>query len=197
MATSATLKPVPLQPDDWINAAFKRLSSEGVESVRIEALARDLGASKGSFYWHFRDREDLLDKVLDRWQEEDNRWLEAIASDEATATRWAKFVDRCEDASRSRLEVSMRAWARQDERVANRVAAVEKQKAQFIAGVLREVGFAEDTAESWSALVLLVCLGWLDRASRDKEFQSTGLSLGEFLSDLVLAASSRATHPTR
>lgn len=197
MGTSATLKPVPLQPDDWINAAFARLSADGIEAMRIEALARDLGASKGSFYWHFRDREDLLDRVLDRWQGEDARWLEGAASDENTATRWAKFVDRCEDSSRLRLEVSMRAWARRDARVANRVAAVEKQKSRFIAGVLREIGFTEQAAESWSALFLLVWLGWLDRTSRDKEFPTASPSLGEFLSDLVLAASSRATHPAR
>jgi len=197
MGTSATLKPIPLQPEDWIQAGFKRLSAEGIDAVRIEALARDLGASKGSFYWHFRDREDLLDKMLDRWQVEDTRWLETAAKDDTTATRWAKFVDRCEDASRLRLEVSMRAWARLDEHVAKRVAAVEKGKLAFIAGVLREVGFTEKAAESWSALMLLLWLGWLDRASRDKDFRAAGLSLGESLSDLVLAATSRAIHPSR
>src|SRR5271155_404861 len=58
MATATALKSSPLQPDDWIRAAFARLSTEGIESVRIELLARDLGVSKGSFYWHFQAGED-------------------------------------------------------------------------------------------------------------------------------------------
>ena len=41
-----------------------RLARHGIESVRVEVLARDLGVSKGSFYWHFRDRSELLEKLL-------------------------------------------------------------------------------------------------------------------------------------
>ena len=76
MATATALKASPLQPDDWIRAAFARLSTEGIESVRIELLARDLGVSKGSFYWHFQDREELLAKMLDRWEGDEIAWLD-------------------------------------------------------------------------------------------------------------------------
>jgi AcrR family transcriptional regulator len=67
MASATALKTSPLQPDDWIRAGFARLAGEGIEAVRIELLARDLGVSKGSFYWHFQDREELLAKMFARW----------------------------------------------------------------------------------------------------------------------------------
>ena len=51
----------PFHRDDWIRAAVARLSDLGIEAVRVEVLARDLGVSKGSFYWHFRNRIDLLE----------------------------------------------------------------------------------------------------------------------------------------
>jgi len=194
MATPQQAPKPTLQLERWIAAGFLRLGAEGLDAVRVEVLARDLGVSKGSFYWHFQDREDLLAKLLSRWESNETEWLRESAADrEAAATRWARFVRRCSDPERTPIEAAIRAWARRDTRVATMVSAVEKEMARFIAAVLREIGFTDRTAESWSALALLVYLGWLDRATRDGEFARNDRSLGEFLSELILAASARSS----
>jgi AcrR family transcriptional regulator len=165
-----------------------------LDAVRVEVLARDLGVSKGSFYWHFRDREDLVAKMLSRWEQGETEWLRQSASDsEAAPARWARFVRRCTDPERTPTEAAIRAWARRDPHVATVVSGVEKELTSFISAVLREIGFAHRAAESWSALALLVYLGWLDRATRDREFARSDRSLGEFLSELILAASARSS----
>lgn len=193
MQTAAALKTAPLQPDNWIRAAFARLANEGIESVRIELLARDLGVSKGSFYWHFRDREDLLTCVLDRWEADETEWLAATDVKMRAAARWARFVEHCADLDHARLEAAVRGWAQRDEgmstRISARISGIDKKRTAHIASVLRDIGFTTPSAASWSDLALLVYLGWLDRVTRDAEFQSSGRSLGEFLSDLILAAS--------
>lgn len=178
-----------LHPDDWLNAAFTRLSEQGIDAVRVELLARDLGVSKGSFYWHFRARGDLLEKMLSRWEKGELDWLDLEQDDDSAATRWAKVVARTANPEHVRTEVAVRGWARRDERVAHRVAVLERKKAGLIAGVLRDVGFAQSEAEAWSEVVLLVCLGWLDRAARDREFEVASRGLGEVLSEVILAAS--------
>ncbi|MGB9070020.1 MAG: TetR/AcrR family transcriptional regulator [Candidatus Acidiferrales bacterium] len=190
MASAAPARAPSLHPDNWLRAAENRLAQNGIESVRVEVLARDLGVSKGSFYWHFRDRGELLEKLLTRWEDAEIDWLNAEAAAGA-ATRWANFVARAVDADRMRLEVSLRAWARADERVAGRVAAVEKRTSRLIADVLREIGFTQSAADSWSDVAQLICLGWLDRATRDRPFDGSGRSLGELLSEFILAASAR------
>lgn len=159
----------------------------------MEVVARDLRASKGSFYWHFRDRADLLDKMLSHWEEGELGWLNAHGEDTSGAIRWAKLIKRTADPDRVRMEVALRSWAREDEHVATRVAALEKRKASAIAHVLQDIGFARPAAEYWSEMVLLVCLGWLDRTTRDPQFQLESRSLGELLSEVILAASSRTT----
>ena len=103
-----------------------------------------------------------------------------------------KIVERAAEQQRSRFEAALRGWARRDERVSTRVSSIEKERAVYIAGVLREVGFTDEAADTWSELALLVYLGWLDRATRDAEFRLAGPGLGEFLSQMVLAASARA-----
>lgn len=194
MASPAPIKAAPLQPDDWILAAFARLSAEGVDSVRVEALARDMCVSKGSFYWHFTDREDLLAKLLARWDEGELAWLDrAAAEGQNAAARWALFLERSADPRRARLEVAIRNWARRDHEVAARTSAIEQRKTRFIAGVLRDTGFADDAAEHWAEIVQLTCLGWMDRTTRSAESQSSTPSLGELLSELILGASARSS----
>jgi AcrR family transcriptional regulator len=51
----------------WIAAAFEALAAEGIAGVRVERLAASLGVTKGSFYWHFKDRETLVAALLERW----------------------------------------------------------------------------------------------------------------------------------
>ena len=137
-----------------------------MDAVRVEVLARDLRVSKGSFYWHFRDRQDLLDKVLDEWE---RRELEALQFERETtgspAKRWARIVQATADPGRIQLESSIRSWARRDKQVAQRVVALEQKKTAVIANVLQEVGFTRLAADAWSEVVLCCCAwaGWIAR----------------------------------
>jgi hypothetical protein len=116
------------------------------------------------------------------------------------AARWARLVEHCADLNHARLEGAVRSWAQRDEgmstRISTRISGIDKKRTAHIASVLRDIGFTAPSAASWSDLALLVYLGWLDRVTRDTEFQSNGRSLGEFLSDLILAASQHSSPAT-
>jgi AcrR family transcriptional regulator len=58
-----------LSAEDWEDAALNLIADQGVGAVAVEALARQLGVTKGSFYWHFRTREALLQAALERWEQ--------------------------------------------------------------------------------------------------------------------------------
>ncbi len=57
-----------LSPDDWTRAALAAIAERGTANVSVERLARELGTTKGSFYWHFKDRTALIDAALHRWE---------------------------------------------------------------------------------------------------------------------------------
>ena len=62
---------VGLSREDWADAGLAALAEEGLAAVAIDPLARRLGATKGSFYWHFANRDDLIQTVLELWERRD------------------------------------------------------------------------------------------------------------------------------
>lgn len=120
-----------LDRDAWIAAATEILADEGVAGLRVEVLAKRLKVTKGSFYWHFRDRQDLLSGVLEQWRE--GRIRDIIKQTSATPGDEYAQIFRIIDlysASRSRrgmmIELAVRDWARRDADAAAVVAEVDR-----------------------------------------------------------------------
>ena len=83
-----------LAREDWVDAAYARFSDGGIGAVSVEAVARDLGATKGSFYWHFTDRGALVDDVLTRWEElETERLIDLVEQVGDPTDRLAKLLE--------------------------------------------------------------------------------------------------------
>jgi AcrR family transcriptional regulator len=180
---------VALQREDWIQAGLKSLSSVGVDAVRVELLARDLKVSKGSFYWHFNDRTELLQAMLEEWQRQETDWfLDEAERGMSPARRWTRLLELAAGTARRIPETAIFGWARKDSHVATRVHAVEEKRISYVARVLRDTGFSRSDADWWAETVYLVFLGLVDRASRDPKFRKNRAALAEYLSRLVLAA---------
>ena len=126
----------PLTPESWVEAATEVLVDEGIDHVRVDLLAPRLGVTRGSFYWHFRDRKDLLQRVLLAWREQTTvqltlRLADARRSPQEQLHEVLSLPFRGRAARRAaRIELAIRAWARRDE-VAR--AAVDEADAARIA----------------------------------------------------------------
>ncbi|HVB08370.1 MAG TPA: TetR/AcrR family transcriptional regulator [Candidatus Acidoferrales bacterium] len=183
-----------LERSDWIRAAIDVLAKDGRDAVRVENLARKLRISKGSFYWHFRDRDDLLEAILDAWESGQAEWnADESEVHRDPAGRWANLIELLSRPSQCSLDVAIFSWAREDEKVGRRAGEVEKKRTAHLQQVFREIGFSAAQAEEWSDAAMLVYLGWADRATRDASFRGSGPSLAEVLSRFVLAASALAS----
>ena len=122
----------------------------GVEGVRVEPLAEDLGVTKGSFYWHFKDRPDLLDAVLEEWEATDTRLIDAAVEPGTPAERMSRFVELITASARNpdqaAVESAVLAWAQVDPVVAERVARVEATRVRNTERLLLDLGFPPDGA---------------------------------------------------
>ena len=85
---------------DWIDTGLKVLAKNGVKSIRVELLAKLMNVTKGSFYWHFKNREELLDALLQEWSDRDtNKIIEQIEAIDGDASSKLLYLFElcCED----------------------------------------------------------------------------------------------------
>lgn len=178
---------------DWIEAGIEVLSLKGVDAVRVEALARKLEISKGSFYWHFKDRDDLLQAILEEWETRQSDWNTEGDGLPNPVERWARLFELFSRPGYARLEMAMSAWARQDSRVALRIAEADRRRVAYLSRVFREIGFTSTQAAEWANAAMLLYLGWMDRMTRNTGQRESQPTLAELLSRFVLAASALAS----
>lgn len=128
---------------DWLDAAFRTLAREGYRGVRVEVLARDLGVTKGSFYWHFTDRDDLLTSLLHHWHESMTGRVLGEVSDMATppAARLDALMRFVSKRHYGRHDGAVRQWAQQDKAAARFVRRVDELRFGFVRDLLEEMGF--------------------------------------------------------
>ena len=128
---------------EWLATALEFLGRGGIESVRVERLARGLGIAKSGFYWHFRDRAHLLQDMLDYWSDEytgvvtENPELSALEP----KRRLRIIAEMIIDHDLTHYDLAMRSWAAQDPAVARRLAEVYDARMQFLRKAFRELGF--------------------------------------------------------
>jgi AcrR family transcriptional regulator len=145
---------VSLTPETWIEAATGVLVDQGIDHVRVDLLAQHLGVTRGSFYWHFKDREDLLRRVLQAWRETATENLTARL-ESAHEDPMAQLRDvlslpfRGRAAARAaRIELAIRAWARRDQMARFAVDEADASRIGYIAQVFSALGFPVMEARS-------------------------------------------------
>lgn len=130
-----------LTAEDWLRAGFRALADAGPDALKAEPLARTLGATKGSFYWHFDDVPAFRTRLLAHWQNAARAALARAAEAGAAPTerlhRLAE-ITAPEDVAHggAAVEPAIRAWARADHTVANAVAEVDAARLAYTRSVL-------------------------------------------------------------
>jgi AcrR family transcriptional regulator len=155
----------PLGRKDWIEAAITMLAEDNVEALRVDTLADKLGVTKGSFYWHFNGRDDLLAAVLETWRLRMTSETRAMIVD-ATGTPWERLerliriaVSPRQDVPGGPLEMTLRDWARRDPKVAAVVREVDTERVAFLRQLYREAGLGDTDAEDFAELHMAFVIG--------------------------------------
>jgi len=127
----------------WLDAALQALASGGIDQVRVESLAKKLGVTKGSFYWHFKDREQFLDELLNFWAEQSTQVV--IANPNYPTDSKARVRAVAADIVRhdlGKLDPHIRSWTQYDKRRARVVAKIDKVRFEFLRDLFLAAGFS-------------------------------------------------------
>ncbi|MCP2342483.1 TetR/AcrR family transcriptional regulator [Actinomadura rupiterrae] len=147
--------------EKWVEAGLEALASGGVDAVRIEALAKSLGVTKGGFYGYFADRDALLDAMLDTWERETTGdVLERIEREGGDVADKARLAGRLTFSERLRpIDLAVRDWARRDPDVADRLRRVDNVRMELLREAIGTFCDDPDEIEARSLLAFCAAIG--------------------------------------
>jgi AcrR family transcriptional regulator len=162
----------------WIEAALNELANGGVERVRVEVIAQSLGVTKGGFYWHFKDRRDLLEAILESWSEgriaaiEKQTELDSGTARDRLRALIKLYSERVNPHGMA-IELAIRQWARSGKSAAEAVTRVDSARLQQLVQLFAKLGLTRDEAETRALLFYSFVFGqsllFLDREQETKK----------------------------
>ncbi|MCW4353269.1 TetR/AcrR family transcriptional regulator [Hoyosella sp. YIM 151337] len=149
----------------WIDAALRAIARGGVSSVAVDNLATELGATRGSFYWHFKDRCDLIEKSMVAWEEMETGRVERSMAEiadpvERMRTGFLIALADVNDTSIPNLEPAIYAQP-EDPAVAAVIQRVNARRIDILTRGYTDLGLPPETARLQAVLAYATYLGWL------------------------------------
>ena len=173
---------------DWIDAGWKVMANQGVDAVKVEVLARQLNVSKGSFYWHFKNRQELLEEILQRWENDTLQLIKVSQQEPTPEKQLIKMFTLAEElCNLPDPETAIFIWANQNPDVQARVRIVESKRVEYLNKLLQDYGFNELEARHKAEIGYFAFMGFWERKERDQKFDLSMKEFGAFLIDLLLS----------
>lgn len=149
-----------LTADAWAEAALEAMATGGMDAVAVEPLARALGVTKGSFYWHFENRDALIRAALEVWERHETLDVVSGLDDVPDPQeRIFKVFRRANSSYRAgRLYLALAA-ASDNPIVGERVRRVSQMRLEYLHGCYRELGLSENDARLWSTFAYATFIG--------------------------------------
>lgn len=135
-----------LRAEDWARAALDALAEEGLAAVAVEPVAVRLGVTKGSFYWHFANRQALIDAVLALWEASTEEIIEALAEIRDPAERMRTLLEKAFGDPRDAAVAFRLISAADDPAVAEVARRVTGRRLEIMRAALEELGQPADLA---------------------------------------------------
>ena len=146
--------------DDWILAAGKLLATNGIDAVRVEPLAKIMKVTKGSFYWHFKERKTLLTAVLNNWRRRaTSDVIERLNSPSLSPRGRLNKLLKIPQHDKSSLEMAIRQWAKNDAMANEAIIEIDSHRHRYITSIYLDLGFNEKDAKSRAFLLYSTMLG--------------------------------------
>lgn len=159
------VKKKSLTAEDWQEAALNVIAHQGVAAVAVEPLARELGVTKGSFYWHFSNRMDLVKQALQRWRSNDKKLVdEKILPIKNPKKRLLAWFKLSAEPIQTHLIYSTLLADRSHALISKLLKEITLERLGYLQTSYKEMGYDSSKAKSQSLLAYSVYVGFLHMA---------------------------------
>jgi AcrR family transcriptional regulator len=177
--------------DGWLEAAYEALLEGGVDAVKILPLAKQLNLSRTSFYWFFKDREELLAALVARWRDKNtgNLVRQADAYSETIAEAVLNVFDCWLDTALfdARFEFAMRGWSLQSDEILKEVQAADQTRLDALCRMYQRHGYDAASADVHARTLYLVQIGYISMQTRE-DLETRFLRIPEYVTIFTGAA---------
>jgi AcrR family transcriptional regulator len=152
---------IKLGRQDWVNAAIGILKEKGIDAVKVDVLAKSLEITRGSFYWHFKNLDDLLEVIIQEWKM--SMTEDVMQTVETSTTEPSqKLLQLFEIAAKDddRFEQAMRVWGVHNARTAAAIVQVDQRRLDYLQQLFLQLGFAPTEAALRAQIAYSMRLGW-------------------------------------
>jgi AcrR family transcriptional regulator len=153
-----------LSAQDWLDQGLRTLAKSGFTALKAEPLAKAMGVSRGSFYWHFADIGAFHAAILKHWREVAAEQIIAnleAASDHEDPLR---LLVRQAFGGRLALENAVRSWATLDPLARSAVKAIDRRRLSYVESLFRASGLSPDVARARAQILYWAFLGFAQSA---------------------------------
>jgi len=171
---------------DWLDKALEILVSDGIDAVRIVELARQLNVSKSGFYWHFKDRAELLEAMKQYWVDEfSSEFIEdAVADNRPLRERLVALIGAIRKKQSGKLDLAFTSWAQTDPSVKDIIDRVRDMRIAFVEDSLSESGTGVEEL-NLRARLFVVYFSWSEVMFEPKCSEFAGEDLNAILDIIV------------
>jgi AcrR family transcriptional regulator len=176
-----------LTADDWLQAGYTLLAEEGARALKVERLCRQVGATRGSFYWHFEDMDSYRAALVESWNTFRDQDRQSLAEIDKLPPRerLSAMMIALVRPQHWILERAMREWARTDEAAAANVRDADRRLLRSVAKAYGDCGFSPDDAKLRAELTFAAGIGLLHLTGSPGQAQKAAQH--ERFLDLMLA----------
>jgi AcrR family transcriptional regulator len=148
-----------LDRDDWLRAALAMCGS-GIDRVKVAPLAEEIGVTTGSFYWHFKNRRELLESLLDYWEREmtDAAIVAAREFRGPASDRILSLMEHVMMDGLGRYDLPIWQWAQSDARASRVFKRVLRKRFEFSAWMFLEAGFSKEQAQTRGRMMVITLM---------------------------------------
>ena len=174
----------PLSVKDWLDLGLKTLTAQNFTALKAEPLAKAMGVSRGSFYWHFADIDAYRAALLTHWREVAAEQVITDLADHRQDEPPLHRLLRRSFGERLTLERAVRSWAASDPLARKAVEAIDRRRLSYVEDQLEQAGLPRDVAQPRAQILYWAFLGF---ALSDKPL--TKARQGAVLAELIRIAS--------
>lgn len=159
----------------WLNAAYEMLRENGIEAVKVMPLAKKLGLTRTSFYWHFTDRDALLEAMIRRWEQKNTgNLINQTKAFAETITEAMLNVFDCwldENLFDARMDLAIRNWARNHKELQTRLDLADAKRAKALFEMFKKFGYDDAQAQARSMTVIYTQIGYISMEIHENQVE--------------------------